>query len=363
MKVIVAVVGLMLLVSCAELDFKKAELKFNEIQFIGSHNSYKKAIDPQLLAQLNENNHALAMSLDYAHLPLSEQLDLGIRKVELDVYYDPQGGLYDTPLGLQMIDSASPYPQEYMRLPGFKVLHVQDLDFRSHCQLFTQCLQQIRTWSAHNEGHLPIVITINAKDETIDRPGFTRPLKFNAQAWISLDREIRLTLETILYTPDDFRNGESTLSDAVKRGWPSVDGMRSKVLVVLDHEGEKMLDYIAGHRALIGRAMFVNAKEGSAESAIRIVNNPVAEYDYIRSLVKMGYIVRTRADADTIEARKGSVNRRDKAFDSGAQIISTDYYIEDSRFGTGYRVSLPANTVAICNRLLVQYKCALAGRN
>ena len=368
MKVILAAVALLLLVACAQFSSTTtavdlSTLKLNEIQFIGSHNSYKKAIDPPLLAQLAANNQVLAMSLDYAHLPLFEQLDLGLRKLELDVFYDPKGELYDTPLGLKMTDNASSYTQQSMRQPGFKVLHVQDVDFRSHCQRFTQCLQQLRSWSLQNEGHLPIVVTVNAKDQKIPRAGFTQPLKFDTQAWLLLDSEIRLTLEDKLYTPDDFRGGENTLAAAVKRGWPSLNAMRSKVLVVLDHEGEKLASYIKDHPALMGRAMFVNAKEGSAEAAIRIVNNPIDKYDYIQSLVKSGYIVRTRADADTVEARNGSTKRREKAFSSGAQIISTDYYVEDPRFSSGYQVSLPAGAVAICNRLLVAHHCTFMGRN
>ena len=49
-------------------------------------------------------------------------------------------------------------------------------------------------------------------------------------------------------------------------------------------------------------------------------------------------MVRTRADADTVEAREGLTQRRDRAFASGAQAISTDYYLEANPFATDYRV-------------------------
>ena len=45
----------------------------------------------------------------------------------------------------------------------------------------------------------------------------------------------------------------------------------------------------------------------------------------IAALVRDGYIVRTRADADTFEARTNSTERRDRALGSGAQYVSTDY--------------------------------------
>ncbi|MFT5370343.1 MAG: hypothetical protein ACI8V2_005325, partial [Candidatus Latescibacterota bacterium] len=44
-----------------------ANIRINEIQTIGSHNSYKKAIDPSLMAILTQADSATARSLDYAH--------------------------------------------------------------------------------------------------------------------------------------------------------------------------------------------------------------------------------------------------------------------------------------------------------
>ena len=87
--------------------------------------------------------------------------------------------------------------------------------------------------------------------------------------------------------------------------------------------------------------MFVNAKEGRPEAAFRIVNDPIADFDYIQRLVRAGYLVRTRADANTREARLGDYQRMKAAFDSGAQFISTDYYVPNPAFGTGYQVRLP----------------------
>ena len=46
------------------------------------------------------------------------------------------------------------------------------------------------------------------------------------------------------------------------------------------------------------------------------------------------------------------------AFASGAQVISTDYYLENPYFGTGYRVSPPAGGVA-CNPVRQADGCRL----
>lgn len=87
-----------LLVQCQSFAPEKS-LRFNQIQVLGSHNSYKKAIDPEVMAMLSQSNPEVARSLDYSHLPLTEQLDLGLRQLELDVFYDPQGGRYAGPFG------------------------------------------------------------------------------------------------------------------------------------------------------------------------------------------------------------------------------------------------------------------------
>ena len=330
---------------------------FNELQFIGSHNSYKQAIDPALLRQIAASSSALAASLDYSHPPLNKQLDLGLRKLELDILDDPIGGLYQTPLGLKRIASPSFYSSESMLTPGFKVMHVQDIDFRSHCQLFSQCLANLRAWSDANPKHFPIVITINAKDDPIEQPKFVRPLPFNADSWNRLDLAIRAALENKLFTPDDLRGSHSSLYSAIQAGWPSLNTLRGKFIFVLDHSGPKLETYIEGHTALRNRAMFVNAMEGTPEAAIRIVNDPTEQFDYIQSLVNQGYVVRTRADADTVEARTGETKRRTSAFSSGAQIISTDYYQEKNQFGTNYNVRFSKGIIARCNPVASKEDC------
>jgi len=54
-------------------------------------------------------------------------------------------------------------------------------------------------------------------------------------------------------------------------------------------------------------------------------NDPVEGFARIQELVKAGFLVRTRADSDTAEARANDTRSRDQALASGAQFISTDY--------------------------------------
>jgi hypothetical protein len=336
-----------------------APLRLNEVQLIGSHNSFKQAIDPELLQQLAAFDKNLAASLEYSHLTIPAQLGRGIRKFELDVFYDPEGGRYQTPGGLTRIATARPYDVTSLGLPGFKVMHVQDIDFRSHCPLLTGCLQQFVTWSNEHPNHLPVFITINPKEGAIDVPGFVQPLPFDDRAWDELDTAFRQGLGDKLFTPDEFRADELTLPDAVAKGWPTLESMRGRFILVLDHGNERMQQYVKGHPALTGRSMFVNSVEGTPEAAIRVINDPVKDGDKIRQLVQQGYIVRTRSDADTVEARTGDTNRREQAFLSGAQIISTDYYLANPAFGTGFSVKFPDGGLVRCNPVLRPNGCEL----
>src|SRR5947209_5695715 len=71
-----------------------AELRLNQIQVIGTHNSYHLAPAPAVLELIATAGRSRAEGLDYTHRPLREQFArLGIRQIELDVFADPKGGL------------------------------------------------------------------------------------------------------------------------------------------------------------------------------------------------------------------------------------------------------------------------------
>ena len=88
--------------------------------------------------------------------------------------------------------------------------------------------------------------------------------------------------------------------------------------------------------------MFVNTDEASPAAAYLTLNDPLGDQARIARAVAAGYLVRTRADADTREARSGDTRRREAAFRSGAQYVSTDYPWPDQRWGD-YRVTFPSS--------------------
>ncbi len=325
------------------------DVRLNDIVTVGTHNSYKQAIDPKLFAALMQKAPKLAPTLDYSHAPLTDQLNDGARAIEIDVAYDPQGGLFAHPLGAALMGEplADGYAQA-MSGPGFKVLHVQDFDFRSSCVTLRDCLAILKGWSRAHPDHVPVLLTFNAKDDSL--PGYTHALKFDTKAFDAFDAEIRSVLDPKdLITPDDVQGSAPTLREAVTtKGWPTLAASRGKFILALDEQGEKRALYRGARKSLEGRAMFIDAPPDSPAAAFRVMNEALTDTAAIAAAVRQGFLVRTRADADTVEARAGDTRRRDAALASGAQYISTDYMRPDTRFGP-YQARMPEGTVAACN--------------
>ena len=68
-------------------------------------------------------------------------------------------------------------------------------------------------------------------------------------------------------------------------------------------------------------------------------------------------IVRTRADADTGEARLNDHSHEKAALSGGAQIVSTDYEQPDPKLGNGYTTRIPGGTPARCNPVTAPPGC------
>lgn len=182
---------------------------------------------------------------------------------------------------------------------------------------------------------------MNAKDEEINSPGFTIPEKFTASVFDRLDKEILDYLgRNYLVTPDDIRGSYPTLEQAVLANhWPTMKSARGKFFFILDEGGEHRASYIAGHPSLKGRVLFTDSPDGTPEAAFMIINDSKRDQEKIKAMVKKGYMVRTRADAGTHEARENDRSGFLAACASGAQIITTDYYYKSKFFTSDYVVS------------------------
>src|ERR1700677_2724611 len=65
-----------------------ASVRVNQIQVVGSHNSYHAGLAPGIAKLVQQKNPQAFASLDYAHADLATQLDHGIRQIELDIFAD-----------------------------------------------------------------------------------------------------------------------------------------------------------------------------------------------------------------------------------------------------------------------------------
>ena len=316
--VIAAISGASQSASANRLDGK---LRTNQVQVLATHNSYHIQQDAPIRS---------SPTTQYTHAPLDQQLDRGVRGFEIDVVNPPDG--------------------------SFPVVHTPVVDATSNCTPLAQCLQVTRTWSEAHPGHVPIFILIEPKNDDVDFVIDPTLRRFDAAGVDRLDKTVRSSLGRQLITPDSVRGKSKTLRSAVTgRGWPTLAKTRGKVLVALNTGGAIRSAFLQGHPSLQGRAMFVTADEQSPAAAVIKVDDP--DEARIQALVKQGFIVRTRADADLIEARNHDTSRRDIALRSGAQIVSTDFEVAVPAIGGDYVVQIPGGTPARCDPVNAPKNC------
>ena len=95
--------------------------------------------------------------------------------------------------------------------------------------------------------------------------------------------------------------------------------------------------------------MFVRSTPGQPRSAFLLMDNAIVRQKEIQAWVKAGYLVRTRSDIETYEAKVNDMTRANAAFSSGAQVVSTDFFKPGNPYGTSYVVTVPGGEVARLN--------------
>lgn len=299
-------------------------LRLNHVQAIGTHNSY------HLLSLLFPNGPPAMF--DYEHAPLDVQLDeQGVRKFELDVYWD-------------------------LDLGFFRVHHENYFDKETSCETLVLCLGILRDWSLAHRGHHPILIMIEPKgihsEFTLSDDPICDPPDFVVCHYDELDAEIRAVLapetgEDLLITPDEVRGSHASLREAILTdGWPTLRQTRGRFLGVmlggLDFDG-----YTEGRTSLQGRALFIGSSPGRDDAAFLFRDDAAGREAEIAGLSALGYVLRTRADS-LDDARVNDTTARDAAFASGAHYISTDFPVPEY-LENGYFVQIPDGTPSRCN--------------
>ena len=202
-------------------------LRVNDVQVLGTHNSYHLRPDRNMQPDDASN---------YAHPPLDEQLDSGIRSLELDV----QNG------------------------PDFPVYHSIIVDQSSNCPTLAACLDTIAQWSSAHPGHVPMTVFVELKElptnanaslqQIIDNFVQQNQLApWDAAALDRLDAVVRDAFGKQLITPDEVRGKHSTLRAAItSSGWPTLGKTRGGVMVIFN-SAQQRPTYLAGKPSLEGR--------------------------------------------------------------------------------------------------------------
>lgn len=354
---------------CKKQSYKKdmESIRMNQIQTMGSHNSYRTVVSPSIYDFLIDAVATGLMppdlnpeELDYTHLPMPEQWNMhNVRSIELDIYHDPQGGRFYNRMCNAFVSEPIESNEPKLQQPGFKIIHIPDVDYNTNYLTLKDALYEIKEWSVSHTQHIPLVVMLELKTDTpgdqLSSLGFVTALPMTKAALDSLDGEIKEVfgeeLEGVL-TPDELRGDHATVEEAVLAGhWPTLNEARNQVVFVMMADDTQKSNYLQAHENLQGRACFFFDEPGSPNAAFVKRDDPISNFENIQQLVGQGYIVRTRADAGSYEARNNDYTMMNKAFESGAQLVSTDYYVPDYRHDTSavwsdYQVQLPGGGVA-----------------
>lgn len=337
--------------------------RLNEIQFLASHNSYHVRPEQPLFDTMLKFSEELVRTIEYSHPPLDEQLDLGLRGFELDVFADPEGGRYRERLGPRILNLPTAVGPAELSAPGFKVMHVQDIDFGTTCLTFVACLRVVKAWSDAHPGHLPIFIQVEPKEDTLEISGLdlVEALPYTPELMKELTAEVRSVFpDRDLLTPDDVRQGAATLSAGLQRnGWPTVDSLRGKVVMALGSSGRQRDALMAAFPGTRGGVFFPDSAPGDPFAAFAGLDDPQtpAQRRRIRAALDAGMLVRTRTDADLLEGRSGDRSRASAAFASGAQVVSTDFFRPAPEIAGDFVVGLPGGGVARCDPVTAPPGC------
>lgn len=274
----------------ASFDLSRAdEIKFNEIQTLITHNSYKKDISKLNYIAMRpftgvEGSH-------YEHDTLTNQLNNGVRGFELDIQY--HNG-------------------------EFWIYHIAIKDSSSQCPDWELALEELKIWSDNNPGHLPISMLIEVKKNNL-----------SSSAVRKLDESIMSVMgKDKLITPSLLMGENRTLRNvAANNDWISLSEAMGKFMFML-HPGDCTDRFIALDPALRSQAMVPMFKTDDYDAAdsrytdcFLLFKNDSLDVDRIRVFVNSGFMVRTRMDGPC-DYKEGN---QQLAVRTGAQIISTDY--------------------------------------
>ena len=291
----------------ADFNLEKAiedGVKLNEIAILGTHNSYQRLATAETRFAMNiidaiTFKKAGLDTFDFEMDTLTEQLEMGVRNVEIDI---------------ETLDKDNKIE--------FKVTHNSLIDNASSAYDFEKALKEIKMWSDNNPNHVPVIIIVEPKSFVIEINGMK---KFSLEYAKELEKIVADTLGESLLTPADMlRDYESFKEMREKDDWISLKEAQGKILVLL-HDCDVTESYIALDETIRTQKMFPMLRyddRNETYTSFILENDAFRANDRkAENIDESNLIVRTRADVYP----EYSDERYKVIEDCGSQIITTDF--------------------------------------
>eukprot|EP01060_Flectonema_neradi_P017722 TRINITY_DN24563_c0_g1_i1.p1 TRINITY_DN24563_c0_g1~~TRINITY_DN24563_c0_g1_i1.p1 ORF type:complete len:331 (+),score=49.61 TRINITY_DN24563_c0_g1_i1:44-1036(+) len=194
-----------------EQDLLRGEETIDQFQIIGTHNSTH---------QCNLFSALFIKMWKYSHGDIQTQLDLGLRSLEVDMWYNISSGIWEL---------------------KHEIL-VDDLTTTGdHC--LRTALKEIRRWSLANEGHFPLAINLDIKGAYWPLTGWLAPFigrgfhpgsRYELKAYENLKKMIvEIWGTSCIFTP------RSLPLRSDKQLWPTASSLAGQSMFLLNTYGGK----------------------------------------------------------------------------------------------------------------------------
>ena len=286
------------------------QYKFNNTRYIGTHNSYK-AKSTSTGAFMNNIVEMVAdedpHTYDYGFASITDQLNSGIRSLELDGLLH-KNGFWET--------THHPY-----------------IDTATNCADFLLGLKEIALWSQNNPNHMPITILFEIKEWIVPIWGKSPSLN----DFIALDESIKNIFGDSLFTPYDML-GDSKDFEEMRNNdsWPTLDKLLGKVMIIL-HPSSKYNKIYSG-QSINESAIFL-AVDKNVDFEEYKFNTCFAVANYVTAVqyneyYEDNYFIRSRCDNFPYH----SYDSLESTINSNCNIMSTDFPITNPSTSDDYVV-------------------------
>lgn len=300
-----------------DFDIENNTLRLNEIQFLATHNSFKKLPNKLLTKPLEPFSRGVKNGY-YGYDSLTQQLNKGMRGLELDI----------TMYGDKIV-----------------LVHNTTNDWRTNGVDFALALEEIKIWSDLNPGHIPLNIMIQVRNGWSAYNHKYR--KFSYDDIVKFDKLMSDTFgDSRIIKPSDVIGERDSVRQGVEQdGWPLLSECRGKVFFSILFDQEKNAEhYVNISPSFQTQRAFIYGRVEKVEdyTAIILADDVRKNATALAELVAKNYILRSRID----EQFDYSEERYNATIDMGAVILATDH-MEGSVLSKDYTCRLRGEKTVI----------------